>query len=134
MTEKVDRQEQYFRRNCILVHGVNEDTDEVVINKIKNEMDLDISPGDIDRTHRIGVPSKGKNRPIIIRYMDKRRVFSNKKTLKGKNTSITESLTKIRMSALKEARNKFGYSSVWTADGKIMYKEEGDTKAKVYFD
>ena len=48
--------------------------------------------------------------------------------------SINESLTKIRMSALKEARNKFGYSSVWTADGKIIYKEEGDTKAKIYFD
>ena len=27
---------------------------------------------------------------------------------------------------------KFGYSSVWTADKKIMYKE-GDTKAKVLF-
>ena len=48
--------------------------------------------------------------------------------------SITESLTKIRMSALKEARNKFGFSSVSTADGKILYKEEGDTKTKVYFD
>ena len=45
--------------------------------------------------------------------------------------SITESLTKIRMSALKEARNKFGYSSVSAADGNIMYKNEGDTKAKV---
>ena len=48
--------------------------------------------------------------------------------------SVSESLTKIRMSAFKEARNKFGYSSVWTADGKIVYKEEGDTKAKIYFD
>ena len=48
--------------------------------------------------------------------------------------SITESLTKIRMSSLKEARNKFGFNSVWTADRKIMYKEEGDTKTKVYFD
>ena len=66
--------------------------------------------------------------------MDRRRVFTNKKRLKGKNISITESLTKIRMSALKEARNKFGYSSAWTADGKTMYKDEGDTKAKVYFD
>ena len=34
--------------------------------------------------------------------------------------SITESLTKIRMSALKEARNKFGDSSVWTANVNIM--------------
>ena len=98
-------------------------------------MDLEISPGDIDRTHKIGVPSKG--RPIIVkfvRYMDRRHVFTNKTRLKWKNMSITESLTKIRMSALKEARNKFGYSSVWTADGMIIYKEEGDTKAKIYFD
>ena len=66
--------------------------------------------------------------------MDRRYVFTNKKRLKGKNMSITESLTKIKMSALKEARNKFGFGSVWTADGKILYKEEGDTKTKVYFD
>ena len=38
------------------------------------------------------------------------------------------------MSALKEARNKFGYSSVWTADKKIMYNDKGDPKSKVYFD
>ena len=84
------------------------------------------------KTHR-----NHKNRPIIVkfvRYVDRRCAFSNKKKLKGKNMSITESLTKIRMSALKEERNKFGYSSVWTAGGKIMYKEEGDTKAKVYYD
>ena len=48
--------------------------------------------------------------------------------------SITKGLTKIRMSPLKEARNKFGHSNVSTADGKILYKDEGHTKAKVYFD
>ena len=109
--------------NCLKDLGVK--VNEVVINKIKSEMDLDISPGDIDRTHRIGVPTKGKNTPIIVklfRYIDRRYVFTNKKRLKGKNMSITESLTKIRMSALKEARNKFGFSSVWTANGKIVQR------------
>ena len=52
LSSLVDRQEQYSRRNCILIHDVkenrNEDTNEVVINKIESEMDLDISPGDID--------------------------------------------------------------------------------------
>ena len=66
--------------------------------------------------------------------MDGRRVRSNKKKLKEKNMSITNSLTKIRMSSLKEARNKFGYTSVWTTDGKIMYKDEGNAKFKFYFD
>ena len=100
-------------------------------------MDLEISPGDINRTHRIGVPSKVKNRPTMVkfvRHMDRMRVLINKKILKGKNISIIKRITKIRISALKEARNKFGYSSVWTADGKIMHKDKGDTKAKVYFD
>ena len=100
-------------------------------------MDLEISSGDIDRTHRIGVPSKVKNRPTMVkfvRHMGRKRIFINKKILKGTNISITKSLSKIRISALKEARNKFRYSSVWTADRKIMYKDKGDTKAKVYFD
>ena len=48
--------------------------------------------------------------------------------------SITESSARIRMSALKETRNKLGYSSVWTADEKIMYKDKGNTNVKVYFD
>ena len=141
LSSLIDRQEQYPKRDCILIHGVKEnqyeDTDEVVVSKIKNEMDLEISPRDIDRTNRIGVPSKGKNRPIIVklvRYMERRHVFTNKKRLERKNISISKSLTKIRMNALKEARNKFGYSSVWTSDGKIMYKEESNTKAKIYFD
>ena len=100
-------------------------------------MDLKSLPRDIDCTHRIGVLNKGKNRPIIIkfgRYMDWKCIFSNKKRLKGKNMSITESLRKIGMSGLKKARSKFGYSSVWTADRRTMYKVEGNTKAKVYFD
>ena len=48
-------------------------------------MDLKISPEDIDYIHRIGVPSMGKNRPIIVtfvRYMDRRYVFTNQKRLK----------------------------------------------------
>ena len=39
LSSLVDRQEQYSRRNCILIHGLkenqNEDTDEVIINKKK---------------------------------------------------------------------------------------------------
>ena len=73
LSSLADRQEQYSMRNCILIHAVkenqNKDTDEVVINKIKSEMDLEISPGDIDLTHRIGVPSKGKNRPLIVKFV-----------------------------------------------------------------
>ena len=64
LSSLVDRQEQYSRRNCILIHSVkknqNEDTDKVVVNKIKSKIDLESFPGYIYRTQRIGVLSKGK--------------------------------------------------------------------------
>ena len=74
-------------------------------------MNLEIFPGDNDRTHRIGVPSKGKNRPIIVkfvRYTDRRLVFTNKNRLKAKNMLITKSSIKIRMSALKRQEISLG--------------------------
>ena len=62
--QQIDRQEQYPRRNCLLIHGIEERrhevTDEVVIQTIKSEMDIDLDVKDIDRTHRIGAKSKNK--------------------------------------------------------------------------
>lgn len=69
----------------------NEDTNEVVVNKVKSEMDFQISPGDIDRIHKIGVPSKGTNRPIIfkfVRYMNRRPKFTKKRRPKGKKYQL----------------------------------------------
>ena len=103
---------------------------------ISYEIDLQISPGDIDRTHRVEVPNSSKSRSIIIKfvqYIDARQIFTNKKILKGKNLSITVSLTNIRMRELNEARNKFRFRNVWTSYGKMMYRVESDTKAKIYF-
>ena len=141
LKKEVDRQEQYSRRNCLLVHGVkeeqNEDTDKVVIKLIRDNLEEDISLEDLDRTHRIGSSrnSNGKTRPIIIkfaRYNVRRRVFSNKKKLKGKPASITESLTKFRVEKLQEAREAYGRENVWRYDGRILFKEDG--KIKYFYD
>ena len=56
----LDRQEQYSRRNCLLIHGVDEvkgeDTDELSIKVIEEHMNQKIKPEDIDRSHRLGNP------------------------------------------------------------------------------
>ena len=48
-----DQQEQYSRRNCLLVHGIAEQkeeiTDEVIINTLNGKLDLEIKLRDIDR-------------------------------------------------------------------------------------
>ena len=86
----IDRQEQYSRRNCILLHGVketeNEDTNTVVTETLNELLQEKLTDIDIDRSHRIGRLKKGKqSRPIIIklaRYNIRNIVFKNKKKLK----------------------------------------------------
>ena len=105
----------------------NEDTDKFVLNIINNDLEIDLKEVAIDRTHRIGDPKKKKKkvRPIIVklvRYYDRKEVFSRKKYLKGKGILITESLTSFRVKKLEEAREKYGFKNVWTIDGFIMFK------------
>ena len=52
---KVDTVKQYSRRNPLLIHDLpkekGQDTDHLAIKTVKEKMGLDISSGDIDRTH-----------------------------------------------------------------------------------
>ena len=93
MDAVVDRQEQYWRRNCLLVHGIVEETvedmDKKIINTLQQSMDETIKTEDTDRSHRLGKRKSSKNvkpRPInvkIARYNTRNRVYRNKKKLKG---------------------------------------------------
>ena len=70
----LDRQEQYSRRNWLIIHGLpeskNENTDELVINTIKVKMGEEIEKNEIDRSHRLGaLKNNGKSRPIIIKFV-----------------------------------------------------------------
>ena len=83
----LDRQEQYPRRNCLLIHGLpeskNENTDELVIDTIKEKMGEEIEKNEKDISHRLDAPkNNGKSRPIIrkcVRYKTRWRSFKNKK-------------------------------------------------------
>ena len=73
--------------------------------------------------------------PAIVkfaRYNVRDRVFSNKPKLKGKQISISESLIKLRLMKLKEARDQYTFGNGSTQDGNTMFKD--DNKIKVYFD
>ena len=109
ITEQVDRQEQYSRRNCLLIHGITEgnqeNTDDLALEIFREKLDIELTQRDLDRTHRIGKNDKKSNRPRpvivkFIRYNDRKKIFSKKKQLKNSGISITESLTKLRMSKL----------------------------------
>ena len=59
-------------------------------------------------------------------------VLKNKKKLKGKGCSITESSTILEIKNRTEARNSFGFSNVWTQDEDVLCK--GDNRIKVFFE
>ena len=73
----LDRHEQYSRRNHLLVHRGEEkkkNTDQEIINTVKNDLEEEITIHDIDRTHRLGKRKLDNNvpRPIIVKLKVKR--------------------------------------------------------------
>ena len=101
LSGQVDKQEQYWRCNCLL-HDIpekkNGKTDDLCLAMINEHIELSITEADTEHTHRIGKLRDDcqKWRPIIVkffRYNDRKNIFNRKKKLKGKNIVFTESLT-----------------------------------------
>lgn len=131
--EHIERQEErltdleaYSRRNCLLIHGLEENNNEQLLNLVpeflNRTLGTNLGPLDLDRTHRIGRKKTTGHRAIIvkfIRYQDRCMVFNNKKMLKGTKLGITESLCPKRMALYNNCKVTFGKDSVWTMDGKV---------------
>lgn len=144
LDNKIDENEQYSRRNCILLHGLPEQPDEDVLRRamsvFKDNLNIDVNMAEIDRSHRVGRPrtsaqvvAEGGKRPIIVKfvsYQARDRVWRAKRQLKGLGLLITESLTGTRQRLFLEARERFGPRQVWTQDGRIVILKENG--AKVY--
>ena len=143
MDAVVDRQEQYSRRNCLLLHGIveetGEDKDEKIINTVQQSMDETIKPEDIDRLHRLGKPKTSKDakpRPIIVKFEKHstcNKIYRNNKKLKGTGISVKESLTVKRINMLEKAREEHTFNNVWSKDGRIMFFDKDTNKVKTYY-
>ena len=127
-----------------MIHGVDEvkgeDTDELSIKVIKEHMNQNIKPEDIDRSHRLGNPKisiKGKPRPIIVKYVrynTRNIIYRKKKVLKGKGISVTEILTAKRIKMLEKAKELHGFVNVWSQDSKIMFFDKTINKVNFFYD
>ena len=74
LSSEIDDLEQYSRRNCLVLHGVNEsnneNTNEIIIKTFSEELGVEIKEDDLDRSHRLGKPKRKDNklRPIIVKF------------------------------------------------------------------
>ena len=113
----MDNIEQYSQRNCLICNGIqeqeesHENTNLIMVDICRKNLGLNLSRGELDRTHRLGRKrsSTDKPRPIIVKfvnYHDREDVFKSKRKLKGSSISVMENLTNRRVSLLKEEKKK----------------------------
>ena len=139
--KSVQETQQYTRRNCLLITGIPEstekddngkpkpeNTDKIVIDLAKNELNIDITEDQIDRTHRTAKPKKETNkpRPIIAKFVShntRDRIIKARRKMKGKGVGIHDLLTKDRQNLLKYAKQVVErtprFRSAWTWEGDI---------------
>ena len=122
---KCDDNEQYSRRSCIRIHGVqyNENDDISVTNKVEqccDEIGVKFDMNEIDRVHYIGKPvldtdSKQKVRSIIVKFKSwksrtafyearPRNFMNGRKKPDAKSFSVSLDLTNRRYALLTKAK------------------------------
>ena len=131
LIDNLDEQEQYSRRNYLIVFGVpekrDEDTTKVICDIFKTNLKIEVQPTEIDRSHRLGPKPenpKAKPRGIIVKfakYYVRDSVFKAKKALKDTKMHILENLTTKRVKLLADLREKHrdNLTASWTRDGRI---------------
>ena len=141
---EMNSQEQYSRRNCLLVFGVkeekSEDTTEVVRGIVSRHLGIELRKDDIDRSHRVQPRRRQENnsaytteqtqnkrtpppKPIIVKfttYRVRHEVISNRRKLKGTGIGIDENLTKNNAELLNAAKKTQGVKAAWSSDGRIL--------------
>ena len=108
LTERLSEQEQYSRRNCLIVHGIPEtpqpeNTDQKITEAAKQHLGIELRPEALDRSHRIGPrldkTGKPRARPLVVKFVDynsRAAFYRLRAKFKGSNIYVHESLTQER--------------------------------------
>ncbi|KAE8741681.1 hypothetical protein FOCC_FOCC012779 [Frankliniella occidentalis] len=130
--DRTDELEQYNRCNNLRVFGAkeseSEDTD-LIVCEVAAKAGVALDKSCISRSHRVGRKVNGKNRAIIVKFVsfaDRQRLFKAKKGLKGTGFSVREDLTRNRQTLLTRTSDHYCNLPVWTSDGVIIVKIDGN--------
>lgn len=100
-----------------------ENVEQKLLDKAR-KLNLQLNSCDIDRIHRLGPKSSGKNRRVIVKFTNskaRQRVFNTRKFF-GKGLFVQDSLTPFRSQLSFEARalkRDHKLLSTWVAGGNI---------------
>jgi len=142
ISEKLNEQEQYSRKNSIRITTLAEDypeetaleTAEKVVKNLNHHLKLNLSKNDIDIAHRLGKhkPEK-RGRAVIVKFIQKttkQNVLAKRKLLKGKGVAVYEDLTRLNSEVLACTRKKLPdeVNDSWSVNGNIFVKWKANEK------
>ena len=116
LSDEIERQQQYSRRNCLVLEGIplnRKETNESLMKKVKDSIEeLGIDENEfkstIDKTHRI-CPIRDNAQRVIVHFNKHsmcEKIYENRK--RSKKIQIKPSLTKKRLQTLNSAKERFG--------------------------
>ena len=121
--------DQYARRTNIVIYGIKEkdkeNTVELVRETIKDKLKMSLNKDEIEVCHRLSPQTRGKVRPIVVRFRfrdTKWDVMKCRKNLKGTGIVFSEDLCKEMRELLKELHDYNGVESCWAWNGKLFAK------------
>ena len=133
------------KRNPITDKMDPEDTEEVVCNFLKDNMDITVTVADLDSARRVRKTDKDRNsskpRPIVcefIRHSVRQKVITNRRKLKGTGIGIHEMLTEGNRYVYEATQdmaksvNLEEVKKVWTWNGVTHILAEDDKKIYRY--
>ena len=134
--------EQYTRRNNLRIYGMDDrnpresisQTAQIVVNLVRDKLDIDITADDIDMVHRLGRFTVEGNRPILCRFISRQDVLKIKQArrkCKGSGIVIREDLTAKNVKLLETVNALNGVKQAWTEQGKIMALLQDGTKKNI---
>lgn len=146
LENQIDEISQYERRDTIIVGGPalpqensNENSAEVVIRSIKDNLHINITQADINVAHRLGSKnSQNTKRPIIVKLQSRQKkaeIINACITVKP-NLHINESLTPKRRSLFKiiwdiRKQHRDLFQQCYTQDGKIIVKLKNSNQKQI---
>ena len=122
--------QQYSRRWNLRIYRVPEaagetaeDCSRKVCAVFTDKVGITTRPADIEVAHRTGQKSSDKPRPILVRFVDRKKrdtVIANRRKLKNKGTVIDEDLTHANYQLSTRAYKHSATMSVWSSNGKVL--------------
>ena len=109
-----------------------ESTDKVV-QLLNEKLQMNLSPPDIDISHRLGPFEAGHNRPVIVKFVHrqiKQDILRSRRNMKNSGSTIYEDMSRLNSEILAATRKKLPdlVEQSWFSNGSIFLKWKNDSK------